>query len=137
MTLHTEKACTFQSPADQQTGTPNEDRYDCYLGDNKDQFAGCSVVGTAGAYGTSFNSHGGGVYALQWTSSAIKIFYFPRSAIPADITSGNPDPSKWGKPMGNFDSKYGNCDIDANFPPQTIVSIFYLPPRIHRYALSK
>jgi hypothetical protein len=59
---------------------------------------------------------------MQWTSSFIKIFFFPRNAIPADITSGNPDPTKWGLPNANFDSKFPGCDIDANFPAQTIVS---------------
>lgn len=59
---------------------------------------------------------------MEWTSELINIYFFPRNAIPADITSGNPDPRGWGKPTANFESKYGDCDIDANFPPQTIVS---------------
>jgi hypothetical protein len=60
---------------------------------------------------------------MEWTSELINIYFFPRNAIPADITSGNPDPSGWGLPTANFESQYGNCDIDANFPAQTIVSI--------------
>ena len=58
---------------------------------------------------------------MEWTSDLINIYFFPRNAIPADIISGNPDPSGWGLPTANFESQYGNCDIDANFPPQTIV----------------
>ena len=119
-TLHTDPSstCTFSPPADQETGSSNQDSTDC-AGD-----VGCSVIGTDGSYGTSFNENGGGVYAMEWTSDLINIYFFPRNAIPADITSGNPDPSGWGLPTANFESQYGNCDIDANFPAQTIVSRF-------------
>jgi hypothetical protein len=66
------------------------------------------------------NDNGGGVYAMDWTSDHINIYFFPRNAIPDDITSENPDPTKWGTPTANFESRYGSCDIDAHFPPQTI-----------------
>lgn len=119
MSLHTnQQPCTFQSPANLQQGTPNEENYDC----NLENGAGCSVQAPEASYGDPFNANGGGVYAMQWTSSFIKIFFFPRNKIPADIKSGNPDPTKWGLPAGNFDSKYGNCNIDKAFEAQTIVS---------------
>jgi len=121
MTLHTANNCTFKSPARNQKGTPNNDNYDC----NLDSGAGCSVQGPVGSYGSSFNDNGGGVYAVQWTSRFIKIFFFPRNSIPEDITAGKPDPTKWGLPTANFDTRYGHCDIDASFPPQTIVSSSY------------
>jgi hypothetical protein len=117
VTLHTAGQCTFQAPANTQKGTPNENDFDCNL-----DGPGCSVKGVQGSYGDPFNKAGGGVYAMQWTSSFIKIFFFPRNAIPADITAGNPDPTKWGLPNANFESQYGSCDIDGNFPAQTIVS---------------
>ena len=56
-----------------------------------------------------FDAIGGGVYATEWTSTAISIYFFPRNAIPADITSGNPDPSGWGEPQAIIS---GECDID-------------------------
>jgi hypothetical protein len=75
--------------------------------------AGCGVGATTPhSYGSSFNSIGGGVYATSWTSEYIKIWFFPRNAIPADITSGNPNPSGWGLPQANM---AGDCDIDAHF----------------------
>lgn len=118
-TLHTDPSstCTFSPPADQETGTSNQNSTNCASS------IGCSVIGEDGSYGTSFNDNGGGVYAMEWTSDLINIYFFPRDAIPADITSGNPDPSGWGLPTANFESQYGNCDIDANFPAQTIVRI--------------
>jgi hypothetical protein len=36
------------------------------------------------------------------TSSAIKIRYFPHTAIPSDITSGSPNPNGWELPQANF-----------------------------------
>ena len=57
---------------------------------------------------------------MWWTSSFIKIYFFSRNSIPQDIQRGRPNPQGWGKPMADFDSQYGNCDMDANFPPQTI-----------------
>ncbi|TVY37898.1 putative endo-1,3(4)-beta-glucanase [Lachnellula subtilissima] len=116
-TLHTqpEHNCTFQAPADTQIGTPNNDDYDCTL-----PASGCSVTGPAGSFGDPFNANKGGVYAMDWTSTYIRIYFFARANIPADITSGKPDPTKWGLPMANFDSKYGSCDVGASFPEQTI-----------------
>jgi hypothetical protein len=116
-TLHTQDVngpCSFAPPADAQTGTSNQNSYDC------GSDIGCSVIGQEGSYGTPMNDNGGGVYAMEWTSDAINIYFFPRNATPNDITTGNPDPSGWGKPTANFESRYGSCDIDAHFPPQTI-----------------
>ena len=119
MSLHTGGDCTFEAPANTETGTSNQDSYDCNLDSDG---PGCSVIGPSGSYGTPFNSAGGGVYAMEWTSSLIQIWFFPSSKVPADITSGNPNPAGWGLPTANFNSAYGDCDIDANFPAQTIVS---------------
>ena len=129
MTLHTGGSCTFDAPANTETGTSNNDNYDCNL--DSATGVGCSVIGPAASYGTAFNDNGGGVYAMEWTSNFIKIYFFPRDSIPSDITAGTPDPSTWGLPAANFDSQYGDCDIDANFPPQTIVRELVLsPPQI-------
>jgi hypothetical protein len=117
-TLHTQDidgTCSFTPPAYAETGTSNQDSYDCASG------IGCSVKGQEGSYGTPLNDNGGGVYAMDWTSAYINIYFFPRDAIPDDITNGNPDPSGWGTPTANFESQYGDCDIDTSFPPQTIV----------------
>lgn len=116
-TLHTQDVdgtCTFTPPAYAESGTSNQASYDCASG------IGCSVIGLEGSYGTSMNNNGGGVYAMEWTSDYIKIYFFPRDSIPVDITTGNPDPSGWGTPTANFESQYGDCDIDGHFPAQTI-----------------
>lgn len=49
---------------------------------------------------------------MEWTSTAIQIWFFPRNAIPESISSGSPDVNTFGIPAANFE---GNCDIDAHF----------------------
>lgn len=79
--------------------------------------AGCYVApSAANNAGTSFNSNGGGVYIMEWTSVAIRVWFFPRNSIPSSVTSGQPDPATFGLPDANFE---GNCNIDKHFvrPP--------------------
>jgi hypothetical protein len=81
---------------------------------------GCSIhSNTENSFGTNFNKIGGGVYAMEWTSKAISVYFFPRSSIPADITSGSPDPSKWGAPQAKFTGN--TCDIDKYFKSHKII----------------
>jgi len=55
---------------------------------------------------------------MEWTSDWVKTWFFRRDAIPSDITAGNPIPSNWPLPYGNF---AGDCDFDANFQNQRII----------------
>lgn len=81
--------------------------------------AGCAITTTdTQTYGTGLNSNGGGVYATEWTSEAISIWFFPRGNIPADIASGTPQPSGWGLPQAQFAAP---CDIDTHVVNQKIV----------------
>ncbi|THW86678.1 hypothetical protein D6D17_09055, partial [Aureobasidium pullulans] len=77
--------------------------------------AGCATgTNDQTGYGDGFNANGGGVYAMQWTSEFMKVWFFPRNGIPASITSGSPSPAlDFGTPVGNFDG--GSCDIDSHF----------------------
>ncbi|KAI1341604.1 glycoside hydrolase family 16 protein [Xylariaceae sp. FL0016] len=70
-------------------------------------------------FGSGFNEIGGGVYALQWTSEAIKIFFFPRTNVPADITAGTPQPKTWGQPAASWSGS--GCNIDDHFMNHQIV----------------
>jgi hypothetical protein len=63
---------------------------------------------------------------MSWTSQFVNVYYFPREKIPQDILDGNPRLGGWGAPVASFDEARGKCDIDANFPAQTIVSIYSL-----------
>ncbi|KFY26664.1 hypothetical protein V491_01215 [Pseudogymnoascus sp. VKM F-3775] len=77
--------------------------------------SGCSQSTTnTQAYGDGFNAVKGGVYATQWTTAGIAIWFFPRASIPADITTGTPDPTTWGKPLTNFVDA-GGCGFATHF----------------------
>jgi hypothetical protein len=60
---------------------------------------------------------------MQWTSDFIKVWFFPRTSIPADITVADedtsPDPALWGTPTASFSGP--GCDIDAHFKNHNII----------------
>ncbi|KAI0593865.1 glycoside hydrolase family 16 protein [Biscogniauxia sp. FL1348] len=81
-----------------------------------------SPTSDATSYGDAFNAEGGGVYALEWTSDDLKIWHFPRSAIPDDIAFApvsSPDPSTWGAPQARFGGS--SCDPDTYFFNMSLV----------------
>ncbi|KAK5072684.1 hypothetical protein LTS08_004876 [Lithohypha guttulata] len=124
MALHTGPGCSIASNTSPNkraalfsgsVGTPNCD----VKAPGQAANAGCSIkTSQTSSYGSGFNAGQGGVYATEWTSNAISIWYFPRNSIPSDINS-SPDPSTWGIPLASFTST--SCDIDSNFKNQQIV----------------
>lgn len=82
---------------------------------------GCSTqVGGPTSYGDGFNNNGGGIYAMEWTSDYINVYFFPHSNAPTDILGVAPDPTTWGTPTASFVGG-STCDIDANFQNNNIV----------------
>lgn len=79
--------------------------------------AGCGVQDDSGVWG----SVTGATFAMEWTDSAIKIWNWLPSAVPADVTAGSPDPSSgdWGSPTLLVEQT--NCDLDASFANQQLV----------------
>jgi hypothetical protein len=103
-TLHTSSGCSFSAG-------------DCGAGDGT---TGCPIKSTnPQTYGSGFNAIGGGVYAVEWTSQTISIWFFPRTSIPSDIASGSPDPTTWGAASAQFSGS--GCDIDQYFSNNNIV----------------
>jgi hypothetical protein len=117
ITLHTGPGCSVQNSGSL-TGT-NTVTTNC----NQDNAnTGCSVTtSNTNNYGTGFNNVGGGVYAMQWASSGIYVWFWQRSNIPGDISSGNPDTQSWGTPLATFDSGNGGCSIENSFQNNNIV----------------
>lgn len=115
MTLHTSPGCTVSVGSGGQSGSSVGDPA---CGDGSG-YNGCPVVSNTGtSYGTPFdNVKGGGVYAMQWTASNIKIWYFPRNSVPSDISSGKPNPGGWGQPQANF----AGCDFSSYMKNQNII----------------
>ena len=115
--LHTADTCSVVDDPSTETGLfeTSNCQYDVATGDNSE---GCGVSDLdTDSFGLGFNSNDGGVYAMDWTSDYIKIWFFPRGSIPQDITDKNPNPCNWGNPVSNFQG----CDIDANFMNHQIV----------------
>lgn len=82
---------------------------------------GCGVVtGGSASYGDGFNNANGGVYAMEWTSDAINIWFFGRNSVPNGATGDAPDPTTWGNPIASFQGGSG-CNIDQHFQNNNIV----------------
>ncbi|KAK6954517.1 hypothetical protein Daesc_004484 [Daldinia eschscholtzii] len=105
-TLHTGPGCTFSQGDCNAPGTGN---------------IGCGTSSQdTQTFANGFNEIGGGIFAVEWTSSAINIFFFPRNGdIPQDIAAGQPDPSTWGNPQTSFSGE--GCDIPSHFREHQIV----------------
>ncbi|KAL1942511.1 hypothetical protein VTO73DRAFT_6113 [Trametes versicolor] len=113
MALHTQSGCSLSSTA---TMTGKAGTTDCSSG------TGCTVDETqANSYGSSFNSAGGGVWAMQLETSGISIWFWTRNSVPDSVTNANKtiDPSGWGTPSASFGSS--SCDINEFFAPQQMV----------------
>lgn len=112
--LHTSQGCTLPQSVkttSQQLGTQcatiNGDNTGCRFLDSDER-----------SYGHQFNEAAGGVYAHLWNSDGIKIWFFSRGDIPADITAKQPNPTKWGDPAANWAST--SCNIDDHFYSHTL-----------------
>lgn len=55
---------------------------------------------------------------MEWNSRFIKVWFFPRDAIPANALSDRPDPATWGTPTALFQ---GDCNINEKFRDHRIV----------------
>ncbi|KAI8954064.1 glycoside hydrolase family 16 protein [Xylaria longipes] len=102
--------------------TGSQEATDCSLSPGN---IGCNYaapVTDSTTYGDAFNAEGGGVYALEWDSQDIKIWHFPRTAIPNDIKlapMATPDPTTWGPPQALFGGS--SCEADSYFFNMSLV----------------
>ena len=128
MTLHTNAGCSVTRPNSSSSSasfTGNLTTPDCDVNAaGQEQNAGCQIDGRDNpvSFGAEFNSVQGGVYALEWTSQAITIWFFARNQIPSDLlatntTSTTPNPSQWPTPVARF----AGCDIDVHFQNMSII----------------
>jgi len=121
--LHTTSKCAMKWEPSTFTGTMDKNLYgapgancDVKAEDQKPN-VGCGIKDFT--YGEGFNQGGGGVYAMEWTSDGISVWFFPRRHIPRDLHCKNPQPTKWGQPMARFE--FGaHCD-KSSFDFQHIV----------------
>ncbi|KAL0950671.1 hypothetical protein HGRIS_007456 [Hohenbuehelia grisea] len=103
MTIHTDPGCrlsTTDAGSLKISGAVIGGQ-DCAAASTGNQ--GCGIRASASnSFGAAFNRNGGGVYAMQWDSTGVAVYFFPRDAIPADLTSNAPQPSSWGAPQARW-----------------------------------
>lgn len=121
VTLHTTKSCSMGVKR-KETGSA--------LATNclnaTDGNSGCGVQGNTATFGEEFNNNGGGVYAMELRSAGIRVWFFDRDNIPADVITSTsntteviPDPSSWPQALADFPST--DCDIGSHFRNQSII----------------
>ena len=116
ITLHTGEGCQMSNEGSLSTTSLKETN--CNAGNGN---LGCGQDTSDNQnYGDGFNAIGGGVYAMEWTSDHIAVWFFPRGQIPQDITSEAPNPSGWSTPTARFAGGSG-CNIDSHFMNHNLV----------------
>jgi hypothetical protein len=149
VTLHTNKGCRIDnatSPASGSMGavdaafTGHLATSDCDVSaEDQDKNVGCSIhapksltgaqsgsentkKGKLASYGTPFNAAAGGIYAMEWQSSHISVWFFA-SASPMYTSlsskSTSPDPATFGTPLAHFSGL--GCDFAARFKDMRVI----------------
>lgn len=139
VTLHTSEGCTIENSAGGGGGaSDSSSSSSAFMGKittpNCDVKAegqlpnvGCSIKApaTQATYGTDFNNAGGGVYAMEWTTSSITAWFFPRNSSMASTLSSSSsnssalDPSTFGKPIAKFSGP--GCDYEKKFNGMKVI----------------
>ncbi|KIJ64383.1 glycoside hydrolase family 16 protein [Hydnomerulius pinastri MD-312] len=115
MALHTQPGCSHTTPQNQ---VGSSILNDCSTG------SGCTVAETKqNSYGSGFAAASGGVFAAQFDTSGIYIWFWSRADLPDSVkqaaTSSIADTSSWGAPSAAYPSS--SCDISKFFGAQQLV----------------
>jgi hypothetical protein len=118
ITIHTKPGCVPTVGAGGQTGKVAPLPADCGAQGGE---LGCGVnTNRPEAWGSAFNSAGGGVYAMLWASTGIKVWQWKPNEVPADAKGNKPNPNKWGTPVANWNG----CNFGQLMDNMNIVSRF-------------
>ncbi|KAK6525584.1 hypothetical protein TWF281_010641 [Arthrobotrys megalospora] len=113
-TLHTTDGCQMNAKR-KQTGDALS--VNCLNSTNYNM--GCAVRGVPASYGERLNNNQGGVYAMEWRTAGIRMWFFPRDQIPQNIKLRKPEPSGWGTATADFPST--KCDINSHFKNHRLI----------------
>ncbi|KAG6891099.1 hypothetical protein C0995_014189 [Termitomyces sp. Mi166 len=109
MTIHTNPGCTLPTANAQALSISGSviGGTDCAALTTGNQ--GCGIRANSNvSFGAGFNKNGGGTYAMQWDSSGIAVYFFPKGSEPADLTNETPLPNTWGNPLARWPAS--NCN---------------------------
>ncbi|KAG6837902.1 hypothetical protein H0H93_013055 [Arthromyces matolae] len=109
MTIHTNPGCTLPTSSSSTLGISGLviGGTDCAAITTGNQ--GCGIrANSSVSFGAGFNNNGGGTYAMQWDSTGIMIYFFPKGSEPKDLLNDNPLPSTWGPAMARWPAS--NCN---------------------------
>ncbi|KZV73201.1 glycoside hydrolase family 16 protein [Peniophora sp. CONT] len=120
VSLHTGPNCSVPPVRTAMTGNPTNNNCDSSKGDN----SGCNVELTPeDNFGPSFNSNGGGFYAMERTNEMISVWFWSRDDdnIPNDVFNGldTVDTTTWGTAAALFPNN--QCNIEESFGAHNIV----------------
>ncbi|KAH7101774.1 concanavalin A-like lectin/glucanase domain-containing protein [Auriculariales sp. MPI-PUGE-AT-0066] len=87
--------------------------------------AGCATADPRNtSFGSGFNDAQGGIYVTEFAETAISIWFFPRSGIPAGLDSKSNattiDTATFGPPATQLPNNAG-CDLKSQFAEQKII----------------
>ncbi|EIW84558.1 glycoside hydrolase family 16 protein [Coniophora puteana RWD-64-598 SS2] len=117
VTWHTAPGCNVTQPNTFSGTIGVMDNWSC---DATNGQGGCGIIEwSRSSYGPYFDSIGGGVFAMKWNADGISVWSFYRSAVPADIVSGEPNPSGWGEPVAALSSE--GCELSNYFMNHSII----------------
>lgn len=110
-TLHTNSGCTFGNAPTNYTGHTGNT--------NCNGDSGCSIESkSASSFGAAFNKKNGGLYAMQWTSWGIRIWFWQEGDIPTNAMSDAPDSNLWGIPYAAW--QFGSWCPSSHFAQHVV-----------------
>ncbi|CAK5270800.1 unnamed protein product [Mycena citricolor] len=91
---------------------------------NDTSASGCTVAETKpNSYGPGFNANNGGVFALQFDTAGVFMWFWPRNATPASIDQATPKQTMnltdWGTPSASYPA--AGCNISHFFAAQQLI----------------
>jgi hypothetical protein len=115
MSLHTEMGCTQTNPVDQTGKTGG-----AVCGNAATGGIGCTVSDASPAsYGAPFAAAGGGVWAMEFATTGLSIWFWSRPDVPSSLANNTIDTSTFGTPSASWPAS--GCNTPQFFQEQEIV----------------
>lgn len=123
MALHTGETCTIPNPNPNASGQTL--LTDCTITNNPDgthgNGSGCVVSDPRPESYSALASANGGIWIAEYGPTAVNIWFFQRSSVPAGLTTAQTiDTATLGQPVANFPTS-STCDVAYALDPQHLV----------------